>query len=84
MVELRNLNDSTAAKVLFMMVSVGSPEIHNLLPCFEHVKVVMTAPDSLLLNLLSVCRLITVLDEADDCGNGLITVPQCQMNKVQG
>ncbi len=37
---------------------------------FEHVKlqVVKTAPDSQLLNLLSVSRLITVLDEADQCG----------------
>ncbi len=27
----------------------------------------MTAPDSQLLNLLSVSRLVSVLDEADDC-----------------
>ncbi len=38
--------------------------------CFERVKlqVVKTAPDSQLLNLLSVSRLVTVLDEADQCG----------------
>ncbi len=44
-------------------------EIHFLRSSFEHVKlqVVKTAPDSQLLNLLSVSRLITVLDEADQC-----------------
>ncbi len=31
-------------------------------------RVVKTAPDNLLLNLLSVSRLVTVLDEADQCG----------------
>ncbi len=37
---------------------------------FERVKlqVVKTAPDSQLLNLLSISRLVTVLNEADDCG----------------
>ncbi len=36
----------------------------------EHVKlqVVKNTPDSQLLNLLSVSRLITVLEEADQCG----------------
>ncbi len=50
----RNLNDSTAVTVLFMMVGGGgSPDVH----CFERVKlqVVKTAPDSQLLNLL-VCK----------------------------
>ncbi len=67
----RNLNDSTAVTVLFMMVKGGfSPEIHKHLHCFERVQlqVVKNAPDSQLLNLLSVSRLITVLDEADQCG----------------
>ncbi len=47
-----------------------SPEVHDHLHCFERVKlqVVKTASDSQLLNLLSVSRLITVLDEADQCG----------------
>ncbi len=47
-----------------------SPEVHGHLYCFERVKlqVVKTAPDGQLLNLLSVSRLITVLDEADQCG----------------
>ncbi len=47
-----------------------SPEVHDHLHSFERVKlqVVKTAPDSQLLNLLSVSRLVTVLDEADDCG----------------
>ncbi len=56
----RNLNESTALTVLFMMVSRGraggvSPKVHDHLHCFEHVKlqVVKTAPDSQLLNLLS-------------------------------
>ncbi len=71
----RNLNDSTAVTVLFMIVSGGrsrevSSEVHDHLHCFEPVKlqVVKTAPDSQLLNLLSVSRLITILDEADQCG----------------
>ncbi len=47
-----------------------SPEVHNHLHSFERVKlqVVKTAPDSQLLNLLSVSRLVTLLDEADQCG----------------
>ncbi len=47
-----------------------SPEVHDHLHSFERVKlqVVKTAPDSQLLNLLSVSRLITVLNEADQCG----------------
>ncbi len=68
----RNLNNSTAVTVLLMMVSGGraggvSPEVHDHLHCFECVKlqVVKTAPDSQLLNLLSVGRLVTVLNEAD-------------------
>ncbi len=70
MVVPRNLNDSTAVTVLFMMVVVvvvgGSPEVHDHLHCFEHVKlqVFKTALDSQLINLLSVRRLTTVLDEA--------------------
>ncbi len=48
----------------------GSPEVHDHLHCFERVKlqVVKTAPDSQLLNLLSVSRLVAILDETDDCG----------------
>ncbi len=47
-----------------------SPEVHDHLHRFERVQlqVVKTAPDSQLLNLLSVSRLVTVLDEADQCG----------------
>ncbi len=47
-----------------------SPEVHDHLHSFERVKlqVVKTAPDSQLLNLLSVSRLVTVLNEADQCG----------------
>ncbi len=62
MVVPRNLNDSTAVTVLLMgWVSPDHP--HS----FEHVKlqVVKTAPDSQLLNLLTVNKL---LDEADQCG----------------
>ncbi len=45
----------------------NSPEVYDHLHCFEHVKlqVVKTAPDSQLLNLLSVDRLVIVLNEAD-------------------
>ncbi len=46
------------------------PEVHDHLHSFEHVKlqVVKIAPDSQLLNLTSVSRLVTVLDEADQYG----------------
>ncbi len=63
--------------MLFMMVSGeraggggGSPEVHDHLHCFECVvlQVVKPAPDSQLLNLLSVSRLVTILNEADKCG----------------
>ncbi len=54
-----------------MCVCVGgsSPEVHDHLHCFERVElqVVKTAPHSQLLNLLSVSRLVAVLDDADDC-----------------
>ncbi len=45
------------------------PEVHNPLHCFERVKlqVIKTAPDSQLLKLLSISRLVTFLNEADDC-----------------
>ncbi len=75
MVVPRNLNDSTAVTVLFMIVSGGSaggvsPEVHYHLYNFERVQlqVIVTAPDSQLLNLLSVSRLVSVLNETDDCG----------------
>ncbi len=44
--------------------------MHDYLHCFERVElqVVKTAPDSQILNLLSVSRLVTVLNEADQCG----------------
>ncbi len=47
-----------------------SPEVRDHLHGFERVElqVVKTAPDNQLLNLLSVSRLVTVLDEADPCG----------------
>ncbi len=47
-----------------------SPEVHDHLHSFERVKlqVVKTAPDSQLLNLPSVSRLVTILYEADQCG----------------
>ncbi len=47
-----------------------SPEVHDHLHSFVHVKLkfVKTAPDSQLLNLLSVTRLVTVLYEANQCG----------------
>ncbi len=47
-----------------------SSEVHDHLHCFEWVEllVVKTAPDSQLLNLLSVSRLVTILNEADQYG----------------
>ncbi len=71
----RNLSDSTVFTELFMMVSGGRAgwfllKSTIISSCFEHVElqVVKTTPDSQLLNLLSVSRLVTVLDEADQCG----------------
>ncbi len=47
-----------------------SPEVYVHLHCFERVEfqVVKLAPKSQLLNLQSVSRLVTVLNEADQCG----------------
>ncbi len=47
-----------------------SPEVHDHLHSFQHVtlRIVKTAPDRQLLNLLSVSRLVSVLNEADQCG----------------
>ncbi len=47
-----------------------SPEVYYHLYSVERVQlqVVVTAPDSQLLNLLSVSRLVSVLGETDDCG----------------
>ncbi len=49
----------------------GSPEVHDHLHCFERVKlqVVKTAPESQILKLLSVSRLVTLLKEANQCGD---------------
>ncbi len=70
----RNLNVSTVVTVLFMMVSGGSAGgfllkstiISTVLSV--QLQVVKTAPDSQLFNLLSVSKLVTVLNEADRCG----------------
>ncbi len=47
-----------------------SPEVHDHLHCFECVELqdVKTAPDSQLRNLLSVIRLVSILNVADECG----------------
>ncbi len=75
MVVPRNLNDSTTATVVVHDGEWGecrgvSPEVHYHRYSFERVKlqVVVTAPDSKLLNLLSVSRLVSILDETNDCG----------------
>ncbi len=75
MVLLRNLNDSTAVTVLFMMVHGGRAGgcllkytiISTVLSVLSS-RLLRTAPDSQLLNLLSVSRHVTVLNEADQCG----------------
>ncbi len=59
----RNLNASTIDTVLYMMVS--GRRVGGLL---LKLQVVKTAPDSQLFNLLSVGRLVTILNEADECG----------------
>ncbi len=58
----------------------GSPEVHDHLHRFERVKlqVIKTAPDSQLLNLLSVSRLVTVLDDDDQCG------AVCKLQELDG
>ncbi len=48
--------------------SGGSPEVHDHLHCFEHVQLQFVKTDSHLFNILSVSRLVTVLNEADQCG----------------
>ncbi len=98
----RNLNNSSAATVLFMMVSGGraggfllkstiiSTVLSVLLRLLTLLQVVKTAPDSQLLDLLSVSRLVTVLNEANQCGvicklqelNG--GVFRCAVIRVQG
>ncbi len=78
--------------MLFMMVTGGvggSPEVHNHLHGFERVKlqVVKTAPDSQLLNLLSVSRLVTALNEADQCGvvcSPILTASSTDLFALQG
>ncbi len=75
MVLPRNLNESTVVTMLFMMVSGGSAGgfllkstiISTVLSVFV-LQVVKIAPDRQLFNLLSVSRLVTVLDEADQYG----------------
>ncbi len=75
MVLPRSLNDCTVVTVLFMMVSGGraggfllkSTIISTVLSVLSS-RLVKTAPDSQLLNLLSVSRLVSALDEADKCG----------------
>ncbi len=73
MVLPRNLNDTTAVTVLFMMVSLGraggfllkSTIISTVLSVLSSR---LLKPDSQLFNILSLGRLVTVLNEADDCG----------------
>ncbi len=54
----------------------GPPEVHNHLHSFKRVQlqIVKTAPDSQLLDLLSVSRIVTILEKADQCG--VIRKPQ--------
>ncbi len=59
-----HLKDGTCPHVVWSLLS---PEVYDHLHCFECAKleVVKTAPDS---QLLSVSRLVTVLNEPDQCG----------------
>ncbi len=73
MVVPRNLNDSTAVTVLFMMVSGGraggfllKSTIISTVLCVLSSRLLRL--HSQLLNLRSVSRLVTALDEADQCG----------------
>ena len=72
MVDPRNLKVSTADTELLRMVmgQCGgvAPKVHCHLHSFERVQleIVLTTPEGQLFHLLPVCRLVTVLDEADD------------------
>ncbi len=81
MVVPRNLNDSTAVTVLFKMVSGGraggfllkSTIISTVLSVLSSrlLRLHQAVPPvckQYLLNLLSVSRLVTILDESDQCG----------------
>ncbi len=62
------LKPTIISTVLSVLSSRGL--IYKMLHGNQHdeLQVVKTAPDSQLLNLMCVRRLITVLDEADQCG----------------
>ncbi len=59
--------DKTVERIVDFRRTPRSPEVHNPLHCFERVRlrVIKTAPDNQLLNLLSVSRLVTILNDAD-------------------
>jgi len=78
-----------------------SPEVHYDLHRFERVKiqVVVTAPDSQLLNIQSVNRLVTILDEVNkhdpwsvqmlqdvtqSHADHIIHIPLCSISKLEG
>ncbi len=75
MVLTRILNDCTVVTVLFMMVSEGraggfllkSTIISTVLSMLSS-RLLRLHQTSQLLNLLSVSRLVTILNEADQCG----------------
>ncbi len=60
----------TNAFFIYFRIRISFILIKNHLHSFEHVElqIVVTEPDSQLLNFLSVSRLVAVLHETDDCG----------------
>ncbi len=63
-VQQKDRNRTGQQKNNIQVLQFSSPEVHDHLHSFERVKL----QDSQLLNLLSVIRLVTVLNEADPCG----------------
>ncbi len=64
----RNLNDSTAVTVLFVMVSGGRAGGGGVLLKSTIISTVLSVLSSRSLTSCPVSRLVTVLNEADQCG----------------
>ena len=75
MIESRNLKFSTVNTGLLRTVSGGKvggvfSQVHYHLHSLERVElqVDLTVPDHQLIHFLLICRLVTILDETNNCG----------------